>query len=193
MQRGDRQAAKSRAALKQAFKLLLKQKGYGEITVGEIADMANIGRSTFYRHFQGKADVLIALHEDIFNRIFLDESMPMEWLAETPPLALRRFISGIYDTGGPMVSLAADIGADVDYIMREAVGMIAGVVEKGLEKLFSDTEYSIPLPVLSQSIAGIYGMVLMSWKTSFRDVDDVQLAEYIHRLTRAVIKEAMKK
>lgn len=191
MQRGDRQTAKSRAALKQAFRLLLKQKGYGEITVGEIADSADTGRSTFYRHFQSKADVLIALHEDIFTGLFLDESSPMEWLAETPPLPLKRLISGIYETGGPMVSLSADIGADADYIMRESVGIIAAVVEKGLEKQFANNKYSIPLPVLSSSIAGIYGMVLMSWKTTFRDVNDGQLAEYIHRLTRAAIKEAL--
>jgi AcrR family transcriptional regulator len=36
-------------------------RGYEDATVEEIADRANVGRSTFYSHFQGKADVAIAI------------------------------------------------------------------------------------------------------------------------------------
>ena len=54
----DRRVARTRQALVRAFVELTLANGYPAVTVDRIAERANIGRSTFYTHFQGKDDVL---------------------------------------------------------------------------------------------------------------------------------------
>ena len=44
----DRRITKTRKAIYQAFLQLLNQKDYEAITVQEIIDLADVGRSTFY-------------------------------------------------------------------------------------------------------------------------------------------------
>ena len=50
----DRRQRKTRQAIFAAFTQLLSQKDFGDITVGEIIATADVGRATFYAHFETK-------------------------------------------------------------------------------------------------------------------------------------------
>ena len=69
----DRRQRKSRQAIFRAFTELLKKESYGKITVQQIIDLADVGRTTFYTHFETKDDVLRALCEAIFFHVFSDD------------------------------------------------------------------------------------------------------------------------
>ena len=53
----DRRVARTRAVLHHALMSLILEKGYEEITIGDICDAANVGRSTFYAHYTSKDDL----------------------------------------------------------------------------------------------------------------------------------------
>ena len=66
----DRRQKKTREAIFNAFIRLLSSKHYNQITVGEIIDRADVGRATFYAHFETKDFLLKELCNELFCHIF---------------------------------------------------------------------------------------------------------------------------
>ena len=68
----ERRRKKTRQAILSAFQQLLAQKRYENITVQDIIETADVGRSTFYTHFETKDMLLRAMCEDMFAHVLED-------------------------------------------------------------------------------------------------------------------------
>ena len=66
----DRRQRKTREAIFTALIELLSKKDFGQITVGQIIEQADVGRATFYAHFETKDDLLKELCEELFCHLF---------------------------------------------------------------------------------------------------------------------------
>ncbi len=56
--RPDRRTARTKRALHEALMQLMLERGFEAISVSNITDRANVGRSTFYAHYADKEDLL---------------------------------------------------------------------------------------------------------------------------------------
>jgi AcrR family transcriptional regulator len=62
----DRRVQRTRQLLLDALNVLIVEKGYEAMTVQDVIDRANVGRSTFYAHFQDKEDLLLKAVETLW-------------------------------------------------------------------------------------------------------------------------------
>jgi len=56
----------------------------------------------------------------------------------------------------------AQFGNDIDYLVRRINALLAQAFEQSLQQDFDKQPSTIPLPVLAQSLAGIYSWVLQA-------------------------------
>jgi len=78
----DRQIQRTQQLLLNALIDLIIEKGYEKITVQNIIDRANVGRTTFYAHFQDKEDLLLSGFEklrDMFESFRSESSEKSLW------------------------------------------------------------------------------------------------------------------
>ena len=64
----DRRVVKTKRAIKGAFARLLTEKNINDITVSDIAALADINRKTFYNYYAGVYEVVDEIENDIVSR-----------------------------------------------------------------------------------------------------------------------------
>lgn len=115
----DRRQRKTRQAIYAAFEELVEQEPYGSITVSQIIERADIGRSTFYAHFETKDELLQSMCVEMFDHIF--EGVNAQCVT-------HRHLEAS-DAKGRLAHLL--------YHLRDAYGSICGKLLKEGEPLFA--------------------------------------------------------
>lgn len=127
----DRRQQKTREAIFDAFSNLLAAKSYSKISIQDIIDAANVGRTTFYAHFETKDDLLREMCDDLFNHIFSDSLHP----ESTHDFSLK--------TGNPATMMVhilyhiKDSGRIVRIMTSESGGMFTAVFRERFNELAS--------------------------------------------------------
>jgi AcrR family transcriptional regulator len=65
----DKRIIKTKAAIKNSFMLLMQQRSMSEITISDLAEDAQINRTTFYLHYANLPEVLDDIKKDINNTL----------------------------------------------------------------------------------------------------------------------------
>lgn len=193
LNRGERIVNKTKSAIKMALLELIQEKNYPDITVSEITERGNVGRSTLYKHYQSKANVLVDIHKDIFEHLFGGLSTLESWFATKPPSELIFFFKESRRLGRNPFSLSYKLGSDLDYLIRNINLQLTATIEERLRNICIDGDSRIPLPILAQSISSLYSGMIMSWFTKFQSYDIRQFATNMHKLTRSLILESIGK
>jgi AcrR family transcriptional regulator len=74
----DRRVARTRALLQDALIALIPEQGYAAVTVEDICERANVGRSTFYLHYADKEALRAATMEAHLRAIVPEPGPPGE-------------------------------------------------------------------------------------------------------------------
>lgn len=70
----DRRVRRTRRALREAMLDLMEEKGYDQVTVEELTDRADIGRTTFYLHYSAKQDLLLEQFGELLDQLVVQLS-----------------------------------------------------------------------------------------------------------------------
>lgn len=86
MVKPDRRVQRTHKQLQQALIELIDKHDYDAITVQEIVDRADVGRTTFYEHYRSKDDLFMSCHEAVVSEFHHIHSHPESLLLpEAPP------------------------------------------------------------------------------------------------------------
>lgn len=136
----DRRVRRTREALHSALMALIVRQGFEATTIQQVLDEADVGRSTFYAHFSGKAALLrfgfTRLRQELGGRANPADATPFGFVV--PLLAHARAHRGLYAAllGGAGGAIAHE---EIDGIVRahiaaELTGMPAA--ERDLAAIF---------------------------------------------------------
>ena len=82
----DLRIRRTRKMLLEALMQLTVEKGFAAVTVGDITERAMVNRSTFYRHFLDKYDLLDKVADEVYEIFAATEDKFKEvWDANPPP------------------------------------------------------------------------------------------------------------
>ena len=102
----DRRQRKSRQAIFRAFTELLKEESYTKITVQQIIDQADVGRTTFYTHFETKDALLESFCAEIFEHVF----------SEVLDKEKTHVFSGDHDTKAKVTHILYHLQEHIEYL-----------------------------------------------------------------------------
>ena len=124
----DRRVRKTREALHSALAALVVAKGYDAVTIQDVLDAADVGRSTFYSHFTGKE----ALLRSGFERLRAELEIAYSGESGRP----FGFVPALFDHAAYHTGLyAALLGDGGGAIARDAVREFIGAfVEREVDR-----------------------------------------------------------
>ena len=128
--RPDRRVGKTRKALKEALTDLILEKGYESVTVQDVIDRADVGRSTFYAHFVDKDDLLMAILADL-EMPGLD---PTSWKADDPAFGWTLALFRHFGSGKRLFKAVAG-GQSGSLARRETTRRLEELTEAELSRL----------------------------------------------------------
>jgi AcrR family transcriptional regulator len=86
----DRRVQRTRKLLSDALVSLILEKGYDQVSIQDIIDRANVGRSTFYLHYENKEQLLLWGHEHLKKLIVQEGDREINFLDFYHHLVERR-------------------------------------------------------------------------------------------------------
>ncbi|MCB2412318.1 TetR/AcrR family transcriptional regulator [Demequina sp. TTPB684] len=155
----DRRVARTQRSLQQALFGLIQTKRYDKVTVQDIIDRADVGRSTFYAHYDTKDDLLLSSMERLtadIDRFLEDESG-----LEGPVLPVRGLFHHVAEHHPVFGALFGTSG--IDLVTRAAREMLA---DRALQTIREREAAGIHHPVSADMRAAFLAgslMTFVSW------------------------------
>lgn len=189
----DRRVERTRQLLQKSLLDLINERGYDAITVQEIADRANVARTTFYVHYNSKDDLLMSCHETIVSEFQSGLLFPNPLTREE--LLLPEAPSGLAATYQHLEEVRARLyplfqSKDGPLILRRMRDLSAQEIEANLRTVFADADSSVPLDVLAIYLAGAQLALMHWWLEKRQPYSPEDIARVLHRSSRATIRDA---
>ena len=154
----DRRVRRTRRILREALVALVIERGYERITVQDVLDRADVGRSTFYAHFRDKDALFLSCFDDLRDdlRHELDVLEPGQ-----PPRDPARPVAVLFDHAyrNRDIYRAVCGRAHGNVVTRHLLRLIAEVLTEHLSAVGT----RLPVEIVAEYFAGALFTLLVWW------------------------------
>ena len=178
----DRRVRRTRHALTGALIELVLEKRYDAITIQNLLDRADVGRSTFYAHYRGKDDLLLRSFEGLLE--MLDQAMDRDGT----PVGRLAPVRELFGHVGEMREFhRALVRAHMlDRVYQAGTTLLSRTIARRLATGPARTgEDAARLAALAHGFAGMLFGMLRWWVESDAPLSPEQMDELYHALRLA--------
>lgn len=178
----DRRIRRTRVALREALISLLPKRGWDDLSVQEICERADVGRSTFYMHFQSKEQLLADGLEDLRKMLKAQAPGGPRTAAKTLPF-VRGLMEHVHEQRILFRSL---IGRGSGHVVQMRFRQM--VLQLVNEELSLHVDPGWERDAAAHYLSGALVELLGWWVDSrtLRPVEEVEA--FFHKLTSTVIR-----
>jgi AcrR family transcriptional regulator len=187
-QKEDRRSRRTRTLLGNALIELMLEKHFESITVQDILDRADVGRSTFYLHYTDKDSLLLSQIENIIHEL---EAYAAESSGNhhglLPSLELFRHVK---EQRRLMQAFVWGRGAEI--LTQDFQGQINKIIEKNILSMIGDSvTFSVPVSIMAKFVASTFLMLLRWWFDEDMQHTPEQMDEMFQKLVLPGIHKIM--
>ena len=158
--KNDRRSRRTRQLLGNALVELMLEKNFESITVQDILDRADIGRSTFYAHFTDKESLLISQIENVIHE--LEQHTAQASGAESMLLPSLELFRHVKDQRRLMQAFVWGRGADI--LTQDFQVRVSKLIEEKIHStVVNGGRVEVPASVLAKFVASTFLMLLRWW------------------------------
>lgn len=183
----DRRIQRTRQLLNGALVDLIKEKGFDAITIQDITERANLGRTTFYLHYPGKEELLLDHHATMAEMVGMKQLTRAELLADEPPTGLVTFLTLTADNRRFYEALINARTADL--LLRGLREQMMAYLESSLLVAFPGVQPTMPMALLKPYLINAQLAFIDWWIRSDAPYTPHQLATTLHHLQRSILRE----
>lgn len=182
----DRRQKKTREAIFNGFFKLLGKKSVDKITVGEIIEEADVGRATFYAHFETKEFLLKEMCKELFCHIFDSLQNNSEhthiFNCIAPDSVFLHLFQHFYKNDNRILELISLKDNDVfeKYFRKELINLIETQIEVKDEAL--------PTNLVNEHIASSFISTVLWWKNNGLKESPEEINGYFLMLIKKFLK-----
>lgn len=162
----DRRQRKTREAIFSAFTELLSKKDFNQITVGEIIEKADVGRATFYSHFETKDFLLKEFCKELFCHIFDSENNNEHghkhiFACNSSDSAFLHLLQHLKNNDNNILTLLSSQNNEL--FLRYFRSNLKVLVENHLDLFELQKDKKIPLPFWKNHIVSTFVEIIRWW------------------------------
>lgn len=187
--KADRRSARTRQLLSAALIELMSEQRYDDITVQDIIERANIGRSTFYAHYGDKEDLLMSGFTRVLDTLS-QHSHQLDQGGQQALPSLADFFQHVQDHHRLYKALVH--GGGIDRLFKKSHQHMRRNIEQHLAALIPDGKTpAAPLPLVADYLSGAILSMLTWWLDNNMPYTPAQMDRLFQQLVRPGVQTTL--
>jgi len=179
-EKNDRRSQRTRQALGDAFIELMMEKGYEAVTIKDIIDCANVGRSTFYAHYADKEGLLASQFDRLIETLI--QHTPQEGTENNPFFPSLGLFQHVQQQWKLYRILSWESNSlHIQHLQKSVSERIEGRLSAGGQT------FDAPIPVIANFLAGSLLSLLKWWLDNKMTYSPEEMDEMYRNLALAGI------